>query len=269
MRKLLKRLLYSRFPLVRGSFPYFGCRVYFPPRSKAFLAACEQGVFEAGNIAVLQHMCREQTVMFDVGANIGLMAIPILKMKRECTVISFEPSPNTLPFLLRTVSESGYEERWRVVPKAVNDRAGRAHFSLASAEDALYDGFRATHRVSERSQIIVEATTIDEEWLRLGTPSVSIIKIDIEGAEMIALRGAERCIAAQRPPILLEWNRDNLAAYHCPVGALVEFSSANGFRIYALPDAIPVLDETELALQMLRTESFLLIPDLSHSANAG
>src|SRR5437667_387294 len=109
VRKRLKYWFYGSFPGVAGSFPYYGTRVRFPKGSLGFRAACEQGIFEADNIRFLQTLVKPNTTYFDVGANIGLMAIPILRACPNCSVVSFDPSPNSLPYLKRTISESPFK----------------------------------------------------------------------------------------------------------------------------------------------------------------
>src|SRR5262245_6390768 len=103
IKRVIKRWLYGSCPGFRGSFPYFGTRLFFQKNSWSFRAACEQGIFEAHNLRVLISQAREGTCVFDIGANIGLMAAPVLSMMPGVRVISFEPSPNTVPQLRRTI----------------------------------------------------------------------------------------------------------------------------------------------------------------------
>jgi hypothetical protein len=56
---------------------------------------------------------------------------------------------------------------------------------------------------------MVETTTIDETLTRLGLPKVDSIKMDIEGAELDALRGGEASIRKHRP-------RLTISLYHNP-----------------------------------------------------
>ena len=94
--------------------PYYGARVYFPKGSYIFHMLCEQGIYEGENIKVINSLVDPGTTYIDVGANIGLMAVPVLN-NQDCSVISFEPSPNVLTFLERTASESQYRNRWKVI----------------------------------------------------------------------------------------------------------------------------------------------------------
>jgi FkbM family methyltransferase len=256
-RKRLKYGLYSIF----GSFPYFGVRVYFPRGSRSFRATCEQGIFEAGNVRVLQDLCREGSYLFDVGAHLGLMAIPLLATVRGVCVISYEPSPNALPWLKETVREARLGERWQLVEKAVGAASSVSHFSISDVADGLFDGLRHTLRVPQKDQVPVDVTTLDDEWRRLGFPSVSMIKIDVEGAELGVLRGARNCLEKCRPFVLLEWNRTNLAAYGVTSGELLEFAHASTYGLYSVPSMIRIRTAAELRLQQSVGESFLLAPE--------
>src|SRR3954468_2666185 len=105
LRKRLKVLAYGSTPGVRGAFPYFGCKVYFPRGSIAFLAACDQGVYEAQNVRLINSLIRPGSTFLDIGANIGLMALPVLHANPDARVTSFEASSNVIPYLARTIEE--------------------------------------------------------------------------------------------------------------------------------------------------------------------
>jgi len=258
LRKKIKRLLYGRCPGFAGAFPYFGLKVYFPPRSLSFYAACEQGIFEHDNVRVLQSLIRPGTTMFDVGGNIGLMAIPVLKSCPDCRVVTFEPSANVLPSLRRTIAGCPFRSRWQLIEKAVASTEGAANFTLSSQAESLFDGFRDTHRASGSATVTVPVTTLDATWKALGQPHVSLIKCDVEGADLDVLTGAHECLAATGAAILTEWNATNLAAYERPPGSLLEFARRTGYRVFAVPSFAEISDPVALRLHMIETESFLL-----------
>ena len=260
LRKSLKHWLYDRCPGVAGGFPYYGTKIRFRPGSMLFRVACEQGVYEAANLDLLVGLARPGAWHFDVGGNIGLMAAPILARVPHCRVVSFEPSSNVLPYLQRTAAESPFADRWTVVPKAVGAEVGIVKFSLSAPANSPYDGMRATDRVSRDREVEVELTTIDAEWRRLGSPQVSAIKIDVEGAELDVLHGANECLKTVRPPVLLEWNAENLAAYKYAPESLLEFAHGIDWQVFAMPNLVEVRTLRELSLHMVRTESFLLSP---------
>jgi FkbM family methyltransferase len=235
--------------------------VFFTRGSKSFRAACEQGVFEASNINILTHFVRPGTWMFDVGCNIGLMSIPVLRQFPDVSVLSFEPSANALPSLQQTVARNPFGDRWRLVPKAVGAAAGMTSFCLSSQQDSLFDGMKNTRRATLASEVQVEVTTLDFEWTKLGCPRVTMIKCDVEGAELSVLMGAASLVRDCTPAILLEWNSINLQAYECDPAELLKWAASVRYHIYALPHAMHVRTSRELELSMLYTESFLLLPE--------
>ena len=260
IRKNIKKWLYGSCPGFAGAFPYFGTKTYFPKGAHLFSIVCRQGVYEAENVEVLRRLVKPNSWFFDIGANIGLMALPIVTGIPTCQVLSFEPSPGVLPYLRRTVSESRYASRWHLVPKAVGSSIGRTSFSVGSAANSAFDGLKATGRAPSAGSTEIEMTTVDTEWKRLGCPVVSAIKCDVEGAELGVLQGARECLAKMSPPVLLEWNTENLAAYGIAPDSLLDFASQCKFHVLALPHFLHVTSPWELNLHMIRTENFLLLP---------
>jgi FkbM family methyltransferase len=245
-----------------GDMPYFGVNVHFPRGSSAFRRVCGEGIFEHHNVRVLQELCAPGTWMFDVGAHLGMMAVPVLSSVHDSIVVSFEPSPNALPWLRRTITQSGFGSRWRLIETAVAAAAGKAEFSVSIPTEGMYDGLIHTNRVTEANKVTVEVTTLDLEWKRLDRPAVSVIKIDVEGGEFDVLRGASDCLASARPFILLEWAARNLAAYRLPCDALFELSQKLDYGLYALPNVIPINSASDLDLQVRWNESFLMAPSI-------
>lgn len=260
LRKRLRYWLYGRCPGFAGSFPYYGARVHFPKGSMGFREACLQSTFEASNVRLLQHLVKPQTTYFDVGANIGLMAVPILHACPSCAVVSFDPSPNSLPYLRRTVAGSRFKDRWTVVPKALSDSPGRAEFCVASTALSMFDGLRDTHRVSVAGSVTVDVSTLDAEWERLGRPPVSVVKCDVEGNELAILDGAASLLAHDRPYVLTEWYEGNLRAYGRHPDDILGFCSRAGYRLFAVPGFIEVHSPMELHLHMTEEDTFLLAP---------
>ena len=260
IRKRIKKWLYGHCPGLAGAFPYFGTKVYFPKDSLLFRAACEQGIWEPAITNLLCALVRPGTVYFDVGANIGLMAIPVLRACPTCTVASLEPSPATLASLRQTAARSEYRDRWRIIGKAASSMPGTNGFYVAADGLGAYDGLCNTGRVGPMSRIDVPVTTIDCEWQDLGRPEVSLIKIDVEGAEIQVLEGALDCIEQSRPYLIVELNNANLAAHQHEPEHLLEMAAEVGYDVCALPSTAAVISSAMLRVQMASSENFLLAP---------
>jgi FkbM family methyltransferase len=140
---------------------------------------------------VWRRYLRPGDLFVDVGANIGLYTIYALEQGAE--VIAVEPNKASADRIREHLELNGYTAD--VVEKAAADQGGTVY--ITSDLDVL------NHLVDDPSQgVPVEATTIDE----LVGDRVAMVKIDVEGAEELALRGARRALKEQRIPVLqLEW----------------------------------------------------------------
>ena len=261
LRKKIKKLLYGYCPGFSGAFPYFGTKVYFPKGSELFNRVCIEGIYEHSSVCILTKLLKDNTTFIDVGANIGLISIPVLKNNTSCRGIAFEPSPNTLPYLSRTAHESELGHRWTIIGKAVGAELGELDFHLSSAEYGAYDGFKDTGRVPIEKMVKVPVTSIDLEWKTLYRPSISVIKIDVEGAEASVLDGARECISICKPFIFLEWNLTNLSAYDSVPTYLMKFAESVDYAVYVAPHMIKINSDNELLLHMNFSENFLLCPN--------
>lgn len=260
LRRRAKYWLYSSVPGFAGRVPYYGTMVHFPRRAPVFRVMCENGGFEPEIIERLVRLTRPGTTMFDIGANLGLMAIPVLRACASCRVVSFEPSPNSLSCLRHTVRESGFGERWLLVEKALGERSGDASFVIGRPEDALFEGFKSAALRDART-ITVPVSTLDAEWAALGSPDVSVVKIDVEGAEHQVLGGAGALLAAKRPALVLEWHEPYLERFGTPPERLAAFASEHHYRIFSIPDGVAVPDAVALRVQLMSCQNFLLLPE--------
>jgi FkbM family methyltransferase len=245
----------------RGWFTYYGQKVYFPKNSAIFKLAMEEGIYELHVVNIIIPLIKQGTEVFDIGANIGVMAIPILSASNDIKVISVEASPNSLPYLERTSAQSAFGDRWVIVHKAVSEKDGKIRFYIADEEDGAYDSMGDTQRVAFKKNIEIDSTTIDIIWKSRNKPAVSFIKSDIEGADLLALRGGTECIQQCRPSILIEWNAANIKPFAINNRDLYAFTQAMNYTLYTVPLLNKVDTLNDLELYSNHTENFLLMPN--------
>jgi FkbM family methyltransferase len=260
LRRHFKRWLYSSCPSYKGVFPYFGEQIHFPPGSLMFELAMNEGIFEAGNLKLLQAALRPGSWAFDVGANIGLMSAPLLHAEPTLHVVSIEASPRTAEFLARTIAASPNRHRWTLVPKALGAVEGEIEFFAATGSDGIFDGLKDTGRSRGAAKVQVSLTTLDAVWRDAGRPAVCLVKIDVEGAETEVLQGGRECLRTTRPIVLLEWNRLNLAAYGRSPDQLLTLAAELNCDLLNAPGLAPVTTPASLLFQTGVSETFLLVP---------
>lgn len=246
---------------VKGYFLYFGVKVFSPSESILFERVRREGVFERDVCTRMQHLARSGTWFFDVGANLGLMSVPVLADNPNVCAVSIEPSPNSFPFLARTHANASFQKRWHVLSKAVSNVKGTTDFVLAETGNSAFEGMRDTQRVAMSRAISVEMAPLDDIWDSYGRPEVSLVKIDVEGAEKLVLEGASALINQCRPAIVMEWSLANLGAYGVSVEWLLDFASERQYMLFDLESLSPITRVEHLkVLCMQSRENFLLFP---------
>lgn len=131
-------------------------------------------------------------VCFDLGANVGLYTL--LFARRGRRVVAFEPLPTNLAFLARAV-ELNACANVTIVPWAVAESSGRARFSSG--------GNRALGHLSPDGDQPVATTSLDDFVATYGIEP-TLLKLDIEGGEAAALRGATKVLRDLGPKVLIE-----------------------------------------------------------------
>ncbi|MCX7177132.1 MAG: FkbM family methyltransferase [Proteobacteria bacterium] len=143
-------------------------------------------------------------VMIDVGAYCGSFCLR--HRDRFQRVYAFEPFPDNYQALVTNLALSHADE---IVPVnlAAGDKSGRARLYLGTP------GTQSLLPTASGAHVEVEAVTLDDFTVRTGIDplDVRLIKIDVEGAELYVLRGAE-CLLSQGAPLLvLEANTNDHA----------------------------------------------------------
>ncbi|HOI57293.1 MAG: FkbM family methyltransferase, partial [Methanoculleus sp.] len=157
------------------------------------IPSCALGTYEQHIAAVLQDRLKEGMVFFDIGANVGYYTLfASTLVGDDGRVVAFEPEPENMRLL---IEHTRINRSTNVLPvqKALSDAPGILRF----------DGTAHTMcRLSDGGNIEVECTTLDAFIQESGVPP-EILKMDIEGAEVRALHGADACLSEIRPEIIL------------------------------------------------------------------
>jgi FkbM family methyltransferase len=150
-------------------------------------------------------------VVMDCGANVGVYTRKALNAGAKL-VIAIEPAPENIDVLERNFATEIRQRRVIVYPKGVWDKEDTLIFhehSDDSAADSFVINLERDKKTAHASDKKLPVTTIDHLVAELGLDRVDFIKMDIEGAEVRAVRGARKTIARDHP-------RMALAAYHRP-----------------------------------------------------
>ena len=152
----------------------YGAKAWEPYTTELFKDALEPGA-----------------TVLDIGAHVGYYTLISARLVgQRGTVYAFEPMPGNFAILTRNVTMNGHKNIV-LARKAVADKNGKVRFLLSgvSGMHSLYP-----HRFAgpSRGTVVVDAISIDRF---LPGKRVDVIKMDIEGAEPLALKGMRETIA--------------------------------------------------------------------------
>ena len=140
---------------------------------------------------------RQDDVVFDIGACVGLYALHAARLGARS--VAFEPDPVVRRHLRRNVRLNRLRASVVIVPWAVADRQASA--SLSS--QGLVGRSPTLEPVRGRRQITVATDSIDRAVAAGELPVPQLVKLDIEGAEILALRGMAETLRRRDGPRLL------------------------------------------------------------------
>jgi FkbM family methyltransferase len=170
-------------------------------------------------------------VVYDVGAFEGLLTVFFASRAKH--VICYEPNTRNYNRLQENLRLNGLRN---VTVRKMG--AGESSQNLemiwdksmpggASVETATVKGLKSAVPVT--SAEVISITTLDRDIEEMGLPAPDFIKIDIEGWEIHALRGAQNTLRALRPSLFLEMHGETLREKKRRVAEIVSFLGSAGY----------------------------------------
>jgi FkbM family methyltransferase len=169
-------------------------------------------------------LARDGGLFVDVGANMGYFSLLWAAARVDNRVVAFEASPRVYARLARNVATNGIAERVETVPKAALDRAGEITFDTGAAEQTGWGGLAAAGAAG----IVVPAVRLDDV---LGDRAVAVLKIDVEGADILVLQGCAGLLAERRiGTVFFENNPTRMRALGLAEDAAAALLAKHGYR---------------------------------------
>lgn len=220
------------------------------------------GLYEVEVCRLIQAIVQPGEVFFDVGANVGvytLLAAQLVGTSGQ--VHAFEPiAENTAT--IRAAIQSNMITQITVQQVAVGSHVGILNLFIGTPETSpeWRRDLRAwASRVpSQRRplQIEVPQISLDEYIQQHHLPHVDVIKLDIEGSELEALRGGQHLLSrADAPNLICEISPYLLAQQSLDSRHLTEYLAGFGYTLFhILPDRQRILHRVRHAHQPIRLQ---------------
>ncbi|MGH3274076.1 MAG: FkbM family methyltransferase [Streptosporangiaceae bacterium] len=176
-------------------------------------------------LALVRECVHPGSVVWDIGANLGLFSFAAaVAAGPSGHVVAVEPDASLIALLRRSAGVNQRHAQVEAVPAAVTDHFGVSRFHIARRNRSTnhLDGFGTAQTGGIRSTELVLTVTLD--WLAEHFPKPDVIKIDVEEAELVVLRGAET-VLSMLPTLICEVAARNSVAVQ-------EVLAGHGYTLY-------------------------------------
>ena len=203
-----------------------------------------QGGYASARVSEIREAVKEGDTVIDIGANIGYFTVLLANIVGpEGKVYAFEPDPRSFHLLQRTVERNGWTHVI-IEQKAVSSKAGE----LLLYQTREWTGNTLTpgeHISTIKVQVVTLDDFLPDEY------SISFVKMDMDGAEPLAILGMAQLI--QRSPnlkVLAEYQPSNLKRYLSSPLDFITIAEQHGLKLAAILDTdsgrLPNVDLTPL-----------------------
>ncbi len=183
-----------------------------------YLLSRQPGIYEGilrlkGNVnfekVLFLNLVRDGDIVFDVGANRGYYTLLFSHLVGgRGQVHAFEPIPPTFKALSLSIASGKRFNNVRLNRVAVGDHAGTAELYMPGQDDGQASlrkhSFGSWKNVSRISTFECQAVRLDDYTSTRPLNHLDFIKCDVEGAELLALKGATKTLLRFAPILFLE-----------------------------------------------------------------
>ena len=187
------------------------------------------GTYEPELQNAIEDFVKPGMVAYDVGANIGYISLLLArKVGLNGCVYSFEALPSNIDRLRTNVELNQLSGRIQLFQTAVIESQRPVRF-LVGPSDGMgkAEGSFGRKEYAYESSLEISGTSLDAFVYDSGNPPPQVIKMDIEGGEVLALPGMRRLLTETQPLLLMElhgreaaqaaWESLKQAYYHLRV----------------------------------------------------
>jgi len=196
------------------------------------------GMHHVNEIIYFNSILKPHFTFIDVGANQGEFSLFAATKLVNGKVISFEPVQKQLN-LLRTNIELNRFNNIKVNSYGLSDKRGELPIYTSTNADSnfgVHEGLSSLFKSDSRNELeqLVSLKVFDEEYFET-LKRFDVLKIDIEGAELYALKGMQKSLKKFKPVILIEINNETFTEAGYGTKDILDFFNQLGytpFRIY-------------------------------------
>jgi FkbM family methyltransferase len=188
--------------------------------------------YDAQTIRILRKICQPNSNCIDVGCHKGEMLDKILVFAPQGQHYCFEPIPD----LYEGLTKNKYPKNCHFYKTALSFQKGETSFNYVVSNPS-YSGIlrRKYDRPDEEDTLITVETDLLDNIIPPDLP-IDFIKIDVEGAEMFVLKGAEKTIERCKPIVVFEHGLGGSDVYGTTPKQIFDFFTQFNMHIALMHD---------------------------------
>lgn len=203
------------------------------------------GTYELEKRRVFESAVHSGSVVFDIGAHVGFYTLLASELAGdEGQVFAFEPAQQNLLYLKKHLRMND-AANVTVIEAAVSDKSGEVFFDHGESNSF-------TGHISDSGKPQTPSVALDELFNKGQIPAPDYIKIDVEGAEMQVLSGAETMLVENYPTLFLATHGREVHKLCC------DFLGSLGYQMQPLDGES--LDQSEELLAYWRSQNSVYLP---------
>jgi len=204
---------------------------YEPKEPNSLLDIPKKGIYEPNETEILGKILKPENIVFDIGANFGYFTVLFSNIITTGGVHSFEPVPTAFRELKRNV-ELNNCKNVSLNQLAIGDKVATVKISFAKRWGSVLASISNKHDVFVKTYDCT-MTTLDEYILKHNIRHIDLIKCDVEGAEMLVLKGFQKLNSFSKLPIwLLETQEDTTKKFGYLPKDIFIYLEKLGYRFY-------------------------------------
>lgn len=229
--------------------------------------------WDVPELRFIWRFCKPGMVFFDVGAHHGLYSVvAACRLGRSGSVVAFEPNPadsRRIRFhslLNRFFCSTAPTE---VETLAISDRSGISEFHVPVSGVKTTAALKKPNDIRSRfKKLQVRTVTLDTYLAQRGIRRLDILKLDIEGAEMLFLDGANQTLLDLRPILIVEAiDEVSLSWGHSGRDLLMRIRDQYGYQLFSFDDSgLLELHSLQSVYPLTSRCNYLAIPEATLSS---
>ncbi len=210
------------------------------------------GAYEPIEAFLFTSLIKPDSHIVDAGANIGFYSLVSESfLGQQGMIYAFEPVPHNYNQLLKNI-ELSQSSNIKVFKKGLWNKTEVLEFSLDAEMENNAGSFTLGNVQNAREKVKCEVTTLDSLVQEKQISKVDLIKMDIEGAELMAIEGAQQTIDQFRPSVLMEINQGACQRMNYSSSKIDKIFLQKGYKIFlvnTLPENSGFIESTEKLTQ--------------------